>query len=189
LGGANAVVMTVAPVCAWRNSAARRNVAVEAKEDKSYDLAKALQEIEEARQNREAEIGLFVFSKATAPPGLAPFARHGKHVIVVWDRDDPATDIYLRVGLSVAKALVVQDHLADEKNKDVIALRNAVQAISRHISALSDISRWATTVERNGKKIGKKAEILKRRVTKHLSVLEKYLLPSDGEALVLPPCS
>src|SRR5690606_698877 len=92
-------------------------IVVEAKEDKSYDLVKALKEIEQARQNREAQVGVFVFSKNTAPAGLEPFSRHGKHIVVVWDRDDPTTDIFLRVGLSVAKALVIREQLSDAKNR------------------------------------------------------------------------
>ncbi|MEI7687154.1 MAG: hypothetical protein WCL32_19215, partial [Planctomycetota bacterium] len=84
-------------------------IVVESKEDRSYDLAAALVEIEQARKNRESQVGVFVFSKATAPPNLEPFSRHGKLIVVVWDRDDPSTDIFLRVGVSVAKALVVRE--------------------------------------------------------------------------------
>ena len=72
-------------------------VVVEAKEDASYDLKAALAETETARQNREAESGLFVFSKKTAPAGLEPLARYGNDVVVVWDADDVATDTHLRL--------------------------------------------------------------------------------------------
>jgi hypothetical protein len=44
------------------------------------------------RQNREAESGRFAFSKKTAPAGLAPLARYGNDVVVVWGADDLATD-------------------------------------------------------------------------------------------------
>ena len=42
-------------------------IVVEAKEDQSYTLQKALGEIEEARRNRDAAVGLFVFSRRTVP--------------------------------------------------------------------------------------------------------------------------
>jgi hypothetical protein len=160
-------------------------IAVEAKEDKSYDLAKALQEIEQARQNREAQLGLFVFSKNTAPPGLEPFARHGKHIVVVWDRDDPTTDIFLKVGVSVAKALLVRERLANEKSKDMVALKAAMVAITTDISTLADISKWGKTVKRSGEKIEKKAGVLLKRLKRNLSVLESFLvLPDNGEEVV-----
>jgi hypothetical protein len=161
-------------------------IALEAKEDQSYDLAKALKEIEEARRNREAQVGIFVFSKTTAPAGLEPFARHGKDIVVVWDRDDPDSDIYLRVAVSLAKALVVRERLADEKSKDVALVRTAILAITTDAETLSQISTWAATVKRNGEKIGKKAEILKRKLLRHITVVEKYVLSHDGEALPGP---
>jgi len=45
-------------------------------ESDSYDLADAREEIEQARKNRGATAGLFVFSATTAPEGIQPFARY-----------------------------------------------------------------------------------------------------------------
>ncbi|WP_373650194.1 hypothetical protein [Schlesneria sp. DSM 10557] len=155
-------------------------IVVESKEDKSYDLKMALKEIEQARHNRECAAGVFVFSKVTAPAGLEPFARHGNNLVLVWDREDPATDIYLKVGLSVAKALVIRDRLtksADESN--LAELTAAVLAISTDIAALDEITVWANTVKRTGTKIGAKAGSLRKKVDKNLLILKKYL---DGGA-------
>lgn len=157
-------------------------IAVEAKENKSYVLVDALKEVEQARQNREAQIGLFVFSKKTAPVGLEPFSRHGKNIVIVWDRDDPNTDIFLRVGLSVAKALVIREHRSDAKCKSNFnALKVALVAITSDVSALDQISTWATTVKRSGEKIGKKVATLRKKLNKNLSVLERHLVESNGE--------
>ena len=157
-------------------------IVVEAKEDKSCDLAKALKEIEQARQNREAQIGIFVFSKTTAPAGLEPFARHGKHIVVVWDRDDAASDIFLRAGLSVAKALVIRERLSDAKSKsDLVALKKALVAITADVSALDQISKWATTVRRSGDKIGKKAGSLRKKIDRNLSILGTHFVAANGE--------
>lgn len=161
-------------------------IVIEAKEDKSYDVAKALTEIDEARRNREAQVGLFVFSKNTAPAGLEPFARHGKDIVVVWDRDDPDSDLYLRVGVSLAKALVVRERLADEKSKDLAAVKAAILTITTDAETLSQISTWAATVKRNGEKIGKKADRLKKRLIKHVSTLERYLVPIGGDGIGAP---
>ncbi|MBX9677521.1 MAG: hypothetical protein K2X38_02075 [Gemmataceae bacterium] len=157
-------------------------IVLEAKEDKSYDLVKALKEIEQARHNREAQIGIFVFSKTTAPAGLAPFSRHGKHIVVVWDRDNPTTDIYLRVGLSVAKALVIREQLADAKNRSsFVALKAALVAITSDIAALDQITKWATTVKRSGEKIGKKAGTLRKKLDKNLAMFKKHLGAINSE--------
>src|SRR5437879_9288912 len=67
--------------------AAGERFVVEAKEDESYKLGDARAEIEIARKNREASVGLFVFSKKTCPDGLETLFRDGNDVFVVWDAD------------------------------------------------------------------------------------------------------
>ena len=76
----------------------------EAKADKSYDLRRALGEIQQARENRDAQVGIFVFSSATAPADLEPLKRYGNDIVVVWNQDDPSTDILLKCAMSVARA-------------------------------------------------------------------------------------
>ena len=48
-------------------------------------------------------------------------------------------------------------------------------------SALAQISKWARTVKRSGERIGKKADSLKRKLTKNLAVMEKHFVPCNGE--------
>lgn len=60
--------------------AAGLQIAVEAKEKAGYTLDRALAEIETARKNRAAGVGLFVFSKSTAPDGLESMRRYGSDV-------------------------------------------------------------------------------------------------------------
>ena len=70
---------------------------------------KALAEIAEARKNRDAGVGVFVFSRRTVPSGITePLTRYGSDVVVVWDAENPASDAYLFAALSVAKALSVR---------------------------------------------------------------------------------
>lgn len=59
------------------SAAPEARIVCEAKSDSSYTLAKALQEIEEARVNRVAQVGIFVFSKDSAPDGMEPLSRYG----------------------------------------------------------------------------------------------------------------
>jgi hypothetical protein len=47
------------------------------------------------QQSREASLGLFVLSTNAAPDGVPGFARYGDDVIVVWNPEDPATDVRL----------------------------------------------------------------------------------------------
>jgi hypothetical protein len=87
------------------HAAAGARICVEAKEVVGFDLRQARAEIEEGRKNRDARIGMFVYSKKTAPTGLEPISRFGDDVFVIWDAEDATTDIFLKLGLTVARAL------------------------------------------------------------------------------------
>jgi len=89
-------------------AAAGERFVVEAKESNSYTLGKACAEIEVARKNRNASVGLFVFSEKVAPEELDTLTRQGDDVFVSWDADRIDSDVILKAGFSLAKALCVR---------------------------------------------------------------------------------
>ena len=147
-------------------------IVVEAKEDASYDLATALAEMETARQNRDAESGLFVFSKKTAPPGLEPLARYGNDVVVVWDADDVATDSHLRLGLSVARALCTRKAMERSSlDVDFTAIDQALLEIAKQVKELDEIRTWTDTIRNNGQKILERVRISREKLEKQGEIL------------------
>jgi hypothetical protein len=95
------------------SSAPGARIVIESKAQKNFTEVGALDELAEARENREAQIGIFVFKRASAPKGIDGFRRVGDDIIAVWDAEEPETDIYLRAALSVARALALREHVAD----------------------------------------------------------------------------
>jgi hypothetical protein len=151
-------------------------IVVEAKEDASYDLTTALKEMEAARQNREAECGLFVFSKKTAPTGLEPLARYGNDVVVVWDADDLATDTHLRLGLSVARALCTRKALErGSMEVDFTAIDGALLEIAKQVKEMDEIRTWTETIRSNGQKILDRLRISTEKLEKQGAVLMERL--------------
>jgi hypothetical protein len=144
---------------AAESNAAGARVVVEAKDEDKFSLAKALKEIEVARQNRCADAGLFVFAKGSAPPGIEPLARYGQDVVVLWDVDDSATDLQLKLGFSVARALCIQKvKQRDSQAGDFTEMDNAIREISNQIKELGEIRTWTTTIQTNSGKILKTLE-------------------------------
>src|SRR5690606_23178649 len=90
------------------SAAAGQKIVIEAKQKDGYTFRQALSEIDEARRNRGAQIGLFVFSRRTAPAGQEVVSRIGDDVFIVWDHEDEASDLFLKVGYTLAKALCVK---------------------------------------------------------------------------------
>jgi hypothetical protein len=143
-------VVELGPDCA----AAGERFVVEAKEDATYDLCKARAEIETARKNREATIGVFVSSKKTAPAGLESFTRIGNDVFVTWDREDLANDVMLKAALSLAKALCVREAKTRKAEAaDFESIDNTVLLIESEAARLANMKTWTETIKSNSGKI------------------------------------
>ncbi|HLV00086.1 MAG TPA: hypothetical protein VKZ59_02390 [Acidobacteriota bacterium] len=158
------------------SAAPQGRIVIETKQSKSYSLAKALAEISEARDNRKAEVGLFIFSRTAAPEGVQPLARYGQDVVVVWDSEDPDTDFLLKAAISLCRAMVIRSAAEDKASEmGLTEIEEAILRITKDAEGLSEISSWASTVERNGKKIRDKAERLQADLEQQVSRLEDSL--------------
>jgi len=154
------------------HSAPGARIVAEAKEDASYTLADALAELEEARKNRNAGVGLFVFSARTAPNGLDGFARYGEDIVVVWDAEDARTDVVLVAGLSVAKALCTRARAhRDAESADFEAIERAILEIEKQAGGLDAIARSAETIRTGSDKILDRARIMREALAKQIELL------------------
>jgi hypothetical protein len=136
------------------SAAAHARIVWEAKDKQGYSLRAALAEIDEARRNRQAQVGVFVFSRATAPEGLESLQRQGSDIIVVWDPDDAASDMAVRAAYSLARALAVRERRTDHESQATLGeIERAARAIERQVAHLEEVRRWAETVKGHGEKI------------------------------------
>jgi hypothetical protein len=149
-------------------------IAIEAKEEKKYSLNEAREEIEQARKNRRAQVGLFVFSKKIAPEGLDEFARYGNDVVVVWDAEDAHSDLFLRTGLTLARALCVR---AGKQGADEAAafltIENAILEVEKQAGMLAKIETWAQTIRNNSDEILERMRKSRKSLTKQVSLLSE----------------
>lgn len=165
-------VTTLGPDSAAPGSA----VVWEAKEDKSYDLKCALAEIGTARKNRQAQIGIFVFSKSTAPEGLQPFARYGSDIVITWDAENSSSDLNLRIAYSVARALAIREsHESVESEQALHAIDLATRAIEKQIDHLDQIRIWAETVRSNGDKVAERAARMRDDLAREVEALDRQI--------------
>jgi hypothetical protein len=69
-------VVTLGP----ESAAPEVRIVCEAKAAQGYDVKSALAELQTARENREAQVGIFVFSTTVAPEGMEPLKRYGNDI-------------------------------------------------------------------------------------------------------------
>ncbi len=165
-------VVELGPSCV----AAGERIVVEAKQQSGYTLASARKELEIARKNRDAGIGVFVFSKRLAPAGLDSFQHYGSDLICVWDPEDPATDIWLKAALVTARALSVRKAGAsDVRQVDFEAIDRAMLDIEKRAANLDEVRTSAKTIVSSGEKIIKRVDIDEKALEKQLVVLREQL--------------
>jgi len=170
-------------------------IVVECKADKGYTEAKALAELALARKNREAQIGVFVVARESARAlgeGFEPLRRIGPDLLVVWDAEDPATDVYLRAALSIAKALVVKEHAESGRSEaDVRGIEQSVRAIERMVTTVEGIAHDAQLVVKRGTKIGKAAGVMRERLGEEVERLTAVVAAMRGQladGIAIRPC-
>jgi hypothetical protein len=151
-------------------------IVFEAKEDRSYKLKDALAELQKARENRQAQVGVFVFSRETAPEGIEPLTRWDRDVVVVWDAEDPQTDFLLKAAISVARMIAVQDRrVTEEATADIAEMQAAIDALCRDVGILDEIVKCASAAQNHCEKIVSKAGGLKKKIDASLAELQTHV--------------
>ncbi|MCS7032493.1 MAG: hypothetical protein NZ561_00695 [Phycisphaerae bacterium] len=159
-------------------------IVVECKEVERFRESQALEELKEARPNRGAQVGIFVFSKAVAPPGQQSLRRIGNDVLCVWDKEDPNTDIILTAAISIARALVIRQKLEDaQHSREIAALEDCVNRVEKSSKKLEEIETMAKTIAGHGQKILQNVIEIRQIVSEQVQRLREAIesLKADQE--------
>jgi hypothetical protein len=158
------------------SAAAHARIVWEAKEKQSYSLRSALEEIDEARRNRGAQVGVFVFSSKTAPENLETLQRHGSDVVVVWDSEDATSDLIVRAAYSLARALAVRERRADRASQVALAeIERAARGVERQMGYLDEVRKWAETVKGHGEKIAERSSRMAEELRRDVERLDAHI--------------
>jgi hypothetical protein len=152
--------------------AAGAKIVIEAKESAAYDLTKTLAEADMAKRNRAAGVCVFVHSEKTAPASIPSFARYGHDIVVRWDVDNEASDVWLKAAMMLATALSVRaiQHDKNEAASFQIVDR-AIEGIRKQMEGFDDISTYATTSGKAAASILKRTEIMKEQMISKVEAL------------------
>jgi hypothetical protein len=155
------------------SSAPGKRVVVEAKAEQGYRIADALTELATARENRGAEIGLFVFAQRSAPNELKQLSRYGNDIVIMWDPDDCSTDLVLRTAYSLARALAIANAKQQgEREVDFAAIDTCMAEIRRNTDDLDEILDCVRTIGNAAEKAEKRARLVKKRILELMEDLQ-----------------
>lgn len=153
--------------------AAGARVVIEAKEKAGYNAAQAQAELDTASKNRDSEFGVLVLSARCAAEGQSRFYPLGAGVLVVWDAEDPRSDVYLDAALALGRASCVRERSRDDDGFDVGALDKAVRQVEKQVEGLEEIRTAAETIERGSTRILKRVRILDDNLSNAVRSLDR----------------
>ena len=152
--------------------AAGARIVLEFKEDQTCTVKASLEEIERARKNRLADVGIFVHSKLSAPGNLQPLQRVGQDILVVWDAEDEKNDIVLLSALAIAKAMSVRARTSESLPVSPKDMEAAIRQIERQVERLQEIRIKSTTIRSGAESIIEIATKMEADITQRLSILD-----------------
>lgn len=158
------------------HAAAGAKICVEAKEVVGFDIRQARAEIEEGRKNRAAQIGLFVYSKKTAPAGFEPITRFGDDVFVVWDAEDATTDQFVKLGLTVARALCSRAEAERQAQQvDFTAVDKALLAVQKRYDDFDQINKYADGIMKTSDDIKERVRIMRKAIEREVVEISRQI--------------
>jgi hypothetical protein len=156
------------------SAAPGQRIVIEAKEVQQYQLADAREYIELARKNRGALVGVFVYSKRTAPEGLDPLQRIGNDIFVAWDAEDALTDPYFRAAILLARALCVRQRIEEQSVKvDFTDIERAILMVEKQAGSLEEIEKWTKTIQSNSEKILDRIRVSRNNFDRQVALLSE----------------
>jgi hypothetical protein len=163
-------VLTVDPATT-RGSAVR--IVVEAK-DRAISGRAMRDEIAEAKRNRDAAIGLVVFSTTHAPAGIAPFDVRLGDVYCAIDPDDPAPAT-LDAAVRLARLLAIGATRDTEGDIDAAAVKEALERVHAELDAVRGLKTKLTTIATAAKAVNAGLDQLRDGIVTRIGEAEAEL--------------
>lgn len=153
---------------------------IEAKRVESYGVKKALDELEAARRNRGASVGLFVFEWSHAPAGFSGIRRYGADILVAWDPEDETTNPYLEAALCLGLALAARTQRNGDE-EDIRALADIESKILLEIRRHADARKCVERIQKEVEELGRLLDTSDKQLNVLLKNAKKTLKALDVE--------
>jgi hypothetical protein len=129
-------------------------IVVEVK-DQTYRWKDTIDELQEAKKNREAISGIFVFARGTEPAEIGDFRRIGEDFYVTVDKEDLAGGkplMFLDSAYKIARALAVAATRKEQAGElDVQLIQNQLDGLAAWSDRIADMATKARTIQCSGK--------------------------------------
>ena len=155
-----------------------QRIVVEVK-DQPVRLKDAIDEMQEAKKNRDATCGIFVFARGMEPAEIGDFRRIGEDFFITADKEDLTAArplLFLDSAYKIARALTVAATRKDQAGElDLQKVQDQVDALAAWSDRIADMATKARTIQNSGKLIEQCANDLKLDLETKVAVILKTI--------------
>lgn len=148
-------------------------IVIEVKKEQNYKLKDAIEELKIAKENREAESGIFVFAKGYEPAEVGDFYKLGNDFYITVDEEQLNKNeplLFLEAAYKIIRVILITSRRIEEaKDIDVEKVKRDLQELVALTTKLSDIITKANTIKSNSEKILDTASSLKTELDTRLN--------------------
>jgi hypothetical protein len=155
---------------------AELRIVVEAK-DRRVSGREMREELRDAKTNRDAAVGLVVFTPQHAPAGIAPFDVRAGDVYVVLDPGDP-DPAALHAAVRLARLLALASLRESEAELDVAAVQEALTGIREALEVVRTLKVQLTSIGSTSVSVSAGLEKLREAILAQLARAERELSPA-----------
>jgi hypothetical protein len=142
-------------------------------------LKDAIDELQEAKKNREANCGIFVFARGGEPAEIGDFRRIGEDFYVTVDKEDLTAKrplLFLDCAYKIARALTVAAVRTDQAGElNLQKVKDQIDALATWSDRIADMAIKARTIQSSGKLIEASAAELKQDLDTRVAAILKAL--------------
>jgi hypothetical protein len=157
-----------------------KKIVIEVKKEQGYKLKDALEELKEARENRDSVAGIFAFAKGYGPAEVGDFHRIGNDFFVTVDEDALEKNqplVFLESAYKIARTLVVTGVRKEaEKELDIERIRGELDMVTEQLKKFSEMATKVKTIRTNADFIETTLNDVKTTVEQRIADIMKLLV-------------
>lgn len=147
--------------------------------DQDYRLKDAIEELREAKENRQAKVGVFIFIEGRQPKEIKGFKRIGEDYYVTISKEDFENGKslpFLDAAYKIARSMLVASARIEGGNAvDFQKIKDAIARITKSAECIDDILTKAKTIITSGEKIRDAGESFKREIEVSCKLINQIL--------------
>lgn len=157
-----------------------KRIVIEAKKEQNYRLRDAIEELKQAKENRQSDCGIFVFAKGYEPVEMGDFKIDGNDFLCTVDEallDRSQLAIFLEAAYKIARVYIITQTKKDKKGDvDLAVIKENIGKMLKQAELMSELLTKAKTIQASGENIEKIAKAIKEELESIITTTLKLLV-------------